>query len=128
MSFYVEFTKTLPLRIYSEYIVFERPRLFSAIFTALIIAASILRVTALLDGGLTSSMVILITAALPHSLIEAYSIYNAIYKVLTKRLTVKVLAGVYLLLLLAAILEVASMQVLSSLKTRISSSIELRSW
>ncbi|MEM2740450.1 MAG: hypothetical protein QXQ29_06595 [Candidatus Bathyarchaeia archaeon] len=121
MNFYIEFTRILPRATYKEYMVLEKPRLFSAIFTIFIMAMSIFRIVAFLNGGLAYGMVVsIIAAALPHSFIEAYSIYNAIYKVLTKRLTIKALAAIYLLLLSAAVLEVISMQALSLFKIPVS--------
>jgi hypothetical protein len=55
---------------------------------------------------------IIMLISLPHGIVEAYGIYKAINVTLTRNLTNKVLAEIYLIFLLAAILEVGFLQVL----------------
>jgi hypothetical protein len=113
MSFYVDFVHTFLPKRKIDYVVLDHPRLFAAIFTIMVLIISILKVNAFFKGKIAidlTGMIMLIT--LPHGVVEAYGIYTSINKTLSRKLTNKGLAGIYLLFLLAAILEVGFFQAL----------------
>jgi hypothetical protein len=113
MSFYVDFVHTFLPKRKIDYVVLDHPRLFAAIFTIMVLIISILKVNTFFKGKIAidlAGMIMLIT--LPHGVVEAYGIYTSINKTLSRKLTNKGLAGIYLLFLLAAILEVGFFQAL----------------
>ncbi len=113
MSFYVEFvTAFLPKREI-EYIVLNHPRIFAVIFTLIILVISILRIYWLLYGRILMDVIaIIMLISLPHGIVEAYGIYKAIHETLANKLSNKALTKIYLIFLLAAILEVSFVQTL----------------
>ena len=113
MSFYVELVHIfLPKRDF-EYAVLNHPRLFAIIFTAIILTVSILRASTVLHGQIVIDLIaIIMLISLPHGIVEAYGIYKSIHTTLTNNLTNKALATIYLIFLLAAILEVGFVQAL----------------
>jgi hypothetical protein len=114
MSFYVRFVLNfLPKRQY-EYVVLEHPRLFASIFTFMILAISVLRANTLLGGDLLSNVLFVMLLSLPQGILEAYAIFLAIERILEKRLNRRNLATIYMLLFLAALLEVGFIQILKT--------------
>lgn len=113
MSFYVEFvTGFLPKREI-EYVVLNHPRIFAVIFTLIILVLSILRIYWLLYRRILMDLIaIVMLISLPHGIVEAYGIYKAIHETLANKLSNKELAKIYLIFLLAAILEVGFVQAL----------------
>lgn len=106
MSFYVMVVKTFLPHRDVEYIVLNHPRFFAIVFTMIILTASVIRVGVVM-GWRVMDMVTTATAIfLPHGVLEAFGIYIAVYRTLTERLTGRVLAAIYFVFLLAAILEV----------------------
>lgn len=116
MNFYVHLTETLRLERSVEYIVLDHPRISAAVFTAFILAVSILKVNMLVNGGAASNTAVA-AATIPHGVIEAYGVYTSIHKTLTRNLTCKTLAGIYLLFLLAAAVETLTAQTMLGLRT-----------
>jgi len=114
MTFYVELITAFPPKRETERVVLTHPRLFAVIFTAIMLFVSILRTSTLLGGQITVNLVsIIMLAVLPHGIIEAFGIYTAIHKTLTKRLTNINLTAIYLLFLLAAFIEIGFVRVLA---------------
>jgi hypothetical protein len=113
MSFYVEFVPAFLPKRKMDYIVLDHPRIFAVIFTIIVLVMSIMRVYSHLYGHIVVNLIdIIMLISLPHGIVEAYGIYKAIHVTLAKNLTNKVLAEIYLIFLLAAILEVGFFQVL----------------
>jgi hypothetical protein len=113
MSFYAEFVPAFLPKRKVDYIVLDHPRIFAVIFTIIILVISIMRVYLHLYGRIVVNLIeIIMLISLPHGIVEAYGIYKAINVTLARNLTNKVLAEIYLIFLLAAILEVGFLQVL----------------
>ena len=106
MAFYVRFVLAFLPQKRFEYVVLQHPRLFAFIFTIVILAVSILRANTLLRAQLLQNPMLIILLSLPQGILEAYAILLAIEKVLKRSLTLKNIATVYSIFLLAAILEV----------------------
>jgi len=106
MAFYVRFVLAFLPQKRFEYVVLQHPRLFAFIFTIVILAVSILRANTLLHAQLLQNPMLIILLSLPQGILEAYAILLAIEKVLKRSLTLKNIATVYSIFLLAAILEV----------------------
>ena len=113
MTFYVRYVLAfLPEEKYG-YILLQHPRLFSFIFTIMILAISILRAGTLLRIELLGNdLLIILLLSVPQGVLEGYAIYFAIRKTLEKNMSKKSLVTIYLLFLLAAILEVCFIQIL----------------
>jgi len=113
MAFYVDFVLNfLPKRRY-EYLVLEHPRLFAFVFTIMILLVSIFRAGTLIQGHVainTLPLVILVSA--PNGIIEGYGIFQCIQKTLKKSMTIKDLAAIYSIFLVAALIEVGYTQAL----------------
>lgn len=113
MTFYVNFVLTfLPKRRYG-YVVLEHPRLFAFIFTTMILVISILRTSNIVHGKVfieTLALVILVSA--PNGIIEGYGIFQSIKKTLKRNMTMKDLAIIYFIFLVAAVLEIGYTQAL----------------
>jgi len=107
MAFYVRFVLTFLPQKRFEYVVLQHPRLFAFIFTIVILAVSILRANTLLRTQLLQNPMLIILLSLPQGILEAYAILLAIEKVLKRSLTLRNIATVYFIFLLAAILEVS---------------------
>jgi len=72
---------------------------------------SILRVSALLrDRVAISALSLVMLAFLPHGVVEGYGIFRAIDTTLRSSLTMRRLTMIYLIFLLAAVLEVGFVQ------------------
>jgi len=113
MTFYVEFVVAfLPKRKY-EHVVLHHPRPFALIFTVMILAISILRAGTLLYGQIVvNTLGLIILVSMPNGIIEGYAIFQSIQKTLKKSITMRDLAFIYSLFLLAAVIEVGFIQVL----------------
>ena len=107
MAFYVRFVLAFLPQKRFEYVVLQHPRLFAFIFTIVILAVSILRANTLLRAQLLQNPMLIILLSLPQGILEAYAILLAIEKVLKRSLTLRNIATVYSIFLLAAILEVS---------------------
>ncbi len=106
MSFYVMGVKTFLPQKGVEYIVLNHPRLFSIVFTMIILVASVMKVDVVIGGRAMDMVATAMAIFLPHGVLEAFGIYTAVHRTLTERLTGRTLAAIYFIFLLAAILEV----------------------
>lgn len=106
MSFYVMVVKTFLPKKRVEYIVLNHPKFFALIFTTIILVSSVMRVRMVMGGRAMDMLTTAMAIFLPHGVLEAVGIYIAVYRTLTERLSGKVLVAIYLVFLLAAILEV----------------------
>ena len=100
-------------------IVLEHPRTFALVFTIMILFLSILRVSSLLYGGISVEdlpLILLISA--PIGIVEGYGIYLTIKKTLSRAMSMKDLAYIYGIFLIAAIMEVAFINLLIWVTTR----------
>ncbi len=114
MSFYVNLVVSnfFKHEKYSH-IVLEHPRTFALVFTLIIIFLSILRGGTLLYGGiLLEALPLILLMSTPVGLVEGYGIYFAIKKTLSRKLSTKDLIYIYGIFLIAAIIEVAFINVL----------------
>jgi len=113
MSFYVEMVYAFMPKRKIEYVILDNPRIFSLVFTAVILLISILRASTLVRGQIdVSTLAIVVLLSLPNGLVEGYGIYQAIKKTLKKALSTKGLVVIYLIFLVAAAIEVGFVQVL----------------
>ena len=96
-----------------EYVVLEHPGTFAIVFTIIIVFLSILRGSTLIFGEIYVEALpkILIVSA-PMGIIEGYGIYFTIKKVLSRAISMKDLAYIYGLFLVAAVIEVSFVKLL----------------
>ena len=95
------------------HIVLEHSRTFAIVFTLMIIFLSILRGSTILYGGInveTLPLILLISA--PIGIVEGYGIYLTIKKTLSRTISMKDLAYIYGIFLIAAIMEVGFIDLL----------------
>ena len=107
MTFYVGLVLTFMPKRKIEYVVLQNPRIFAFVFTIMIILLSILRASMLVYGQVfVNSLFFVILLSTPNAIIEGFGIYQTIQRTLKKKITLKALAGIYLLFFIAAIIEV----------------------
>jgi hypothetical protein len=97
-----------------SHIVLEHPRTFAIIFTLIIIFLSILREITIIYGGISLEilpLILLISA--PIGIVEGYGIYLTIKKTLSQTMSMKNLAYIYGIFLIAAIMEVGFINLLT---------------
>jgi len=113
MAFYVQLVLTFfPKRKY-EYIVLEHPKVFAIVFTGVILFISILRASMLVyDAVVINLLGWIILLSLPNGIIEGYGIYLTIKKTLSRDITLRDLALIYLLFFIAALMEVGFIHLL----------------
>jgi len=116
MSFYVNLV-VLDFFKREKYghIVLEHPRTFALVFTIMIFFLSILRGSSLIYGGVSVEvlpLILLISA--PIGIVEGYGIYLTIKKTLSRTMSMKDLAYIYGIFLIAAIMEVVFINLLIS--------------
>jgi len=88
-------------------IVLEHPRTFAMVFTIMIIFLSILRGSNLLYGGVSvEALPLILLVSAPIGIVEGYGIYLIIKKTLSRTMSMKDLAYIYGIFLIAAIMEV----------------------
>jgi len=117
MSFYVNLVvSNFFKREKHSHIVLEHPRTFALIFTMVIVFLSILRDDTLLYGGvILETLPLILLMSMPVGLIEGYGIYFTIKKTLSRILSMKDLIYIYSIFLVAAIIEVAFINILTTL-------------
>lgn len=119
MTFYVRYVLTFLPEEKFGYVVLQHPRLFAFIFTVMILAISILRANTLLRiEFLANALLIILFLSVPQGVLEGYAIFLAIDKTLEKKMAKNNLVTIYLLFLLAAILEVGFIQILLATQVR----------
>jgi hypothetical protein len=94
-------------------IVLEHPKTFALIFTVMIVFLSILRGSTLIYGGVTvEALPLILLISTPIGIVEGYGIYLTIEKTLRRTMSMKDLAYIYGIFLIAAIMEVGFVNVL----------------
>ena len=114
MTFYV---RLVLLKVFSgqkyEYTVLEHPRISAVTFTIIILFLSILRASILLFGGMNLQLLpLILLGSAPVGIVEGYGIYLTINKTLSRTMSMKGLAHIYIVFFVAAIIEVAFMNLL----------------
>jgi hypothetical protein len=113
MAFYVEVVLTFMPKRRIEFIVLEHPSAFAVVFTVMILLLSIFRASTLLRGEVEiTSLVRVLLVSAPTALVEGYGIFKALKKTFSKSLTLRSLAGIYLIFFFAAVVEVGFVQLL----------------
>lgn len=116
MSFYVELVLNFMSKNDKDYVALHNPRLFAFVFTVMVILISILRASTLVYGKvLVQTLVLVILLSTPNAIIEGYGIFQTIEKTLKRNMTTKALVGIYLLFLIAAIIEVGYVYLLRAI-------------
>lgn len=88
-------------------VVLQYPRIFAIAFTIIVLLISILRVSGLTYGGIYIAylpQILLISA--PMSIIEGYGIYLTSSKTLSRTMSMRDLIFIYVIFLIAAVIEV----------------------
>jgi hypothetical protein len=94
-------------------IVLEHPKTFALVFTVVIVFLSILRGSTLVYGGVTiEALPLILLISTPIGIVEGYGIYLTIEKTLSRRMSMKDLASIYGIFLIAAIMEVGFVNLL----------------
>ena len=99
------------------HIVLEHPRTFALVFTLLIVFLSILRGSNLLGGVSVEALPFILMISAPIGIIEGYGIYLTIKKTLSRTMSMKDLAYIYGVFLIAAIIEVGFINLLILVST-----------
>ncbi len=96
-----------------EHLVLEHPGTFAIVFTILIVFMSILRGATLIFGEvMVEALPKILLASVPIGIIEGYSIYLTIKKTLSREISLKDLAYIYGIFLIAAVVEVSFINLL----------------
>jgi hypothetical protein len=94
-------------------IVLEHPKTFALFFTVMIVLLSILRGSILIYGGVRAeTLPLILLISTPIGIVEGYGIYLTIEKTLSRTISMKDLAYIYGIFLIAAIMEVIFINVL----------------
>jgi hypothetical protein len=119
MSFYVNLVvSNFFKREKYSHIVLEHPRTFALVFTLVIVFISILRGGTLIYGGIILEILpLILLISTPVGLIEGYGIYFTIKKTLSRTLSTKDLIYIYGIFLIAAVIEVAFINILITVLT-----------
>jgi hypothetical protein len=113
MTFYVELVLSFFKPRKYEYIVLQHPRVFALVFTCMIILLSIFRASTIVYGSVAlDGLAVVLLLSLPNGIIEGYGIYLTIKKTLGRSMRMKDLLAIYLLFLIAAVVEVGFVQLL----------------
>lgn len=113
MTFYVELVLSFFKPKKYEYVVLQHPRSFALAFTLMIIFLSIIRASMIVFGTVVlGNLAMFVMLSLPNGIIEGYGIYLTIRKTLSRNMTIRALAIIYLLFLIAAVVEVGFIQLL----------------
>lgn len=115
MTFYVNLVLNFFKKRKYELVVLEHPRTFALVFTVMIVFLSILRGSTLISGAVSvDALPFIILMSTPIGIVEGYGIYLTIKKTLGRELTMKNLAFIYGIFLVAAIMEVGFINLLRS--------------
>lgn len=93
-------------------VILEHPRTFATVFAIMIIILSILRGSSLLGGINIEDLPLILLVSAPVGIVEGYGIYLTINKTLSRNMSLKDLAYIYGIFLIAAIIEVAFINLL----------------
>jgi len=113
MTFYTNLVLNFFKKDKYELVVLEHPRTFAIVFAVMIVFLSILRGSNLIYGGiLLNALPQLILISTPIGIVEGYGIYLTIRKTLSRTISMKDLAYIYGIFLVAAVLEVGFISLL----------------
>lgn len=96
-------------------IILEYPRTFAFVFAVMIVILSILRGSSLLGGIDVEALPLILLVSAPVGIVEGYGIYLTIRKTLSREMSMKDLAYIYSIFFIAAIMEVAFINILASI-------------
>ena len=99
------------------HIVLEHSGTFALVFTLMIVFLSILRGSSLLGGVSVEALPFILLISAPIGIIEGYGIYLTIKKTLSRTMSMKDLAYIYGVFLIAAIIEVGFINLLILVST-----------
>lgn len=99
------------------HVVLEHPRTFAVVFTIVILFLSILRVSSLLGGISVEDLPLVLLVSAPIGIVEGYGIYLTIEKTLSRAMSMRHLAYIYGIFLIAAIMEVGFINLLIRITT-----------
>ena len=89
-------------------VVISHPRSFALIFSFIVVFLSILRGATLMNGGITVELLpLILLISTPIGIVEGYGIYLTIKRTLGRTMTMKALASIYAVFLVASVMEVA---------------------
>lgn len=100
-----------------SHIVLEHPRTFAFVFAIMIVFLSILRGSSLLGGVAIEVLHLILLVSAPVGIVEGYGIYLTIKKTLSREMTTKSLVYIYIIFLIAAIMEVGFINLLVQVAT-----------
>jgi hypothetical protein len=116
MTFYVGLVVNFMSKNEIDYVVLHNPRIFAFVFTIIVIFISILRASTIVYGKVfIETLVLVILLSTPNAILEGYGIFQTIERTLKSNITTKALAGIYLLFLIAAIIEVGYVYLLRAM-------------
>jgi len=116
MTFYVGLVLNFMSKNETDYMVLHNPRIFAFAFTIMVIFISILRTSTLFyDKVSVEALFLVIVLSTPNAIIEGYGIFQTIERTLKRNMTTKALAGIYLLFLIAALIEVGYVYLLRAM-------------
>ena len=95
-----------------SHIVLEHPRTFAFVFTIMIVFLSILRGSSLLGGINVEVLPLVLLISAPIGIVEGYGIYLTIEKTFSRSMSMKGLVYIYVIFLIAAIMEVGFINLL----------------
>ena len=99
-------------------IVLEHPRTFAIVFTIMVLFLSIIRESNLLYGRIkVEDLPLILLISAPMGIIEGYGMYLTIKKTLSRTMSMKDLAYIYSIFLIAAIIEVGFINLLKLVAT-----------
>ena len=96
------------------HIVLEHPKTFAIVFTVMILFLSILREGSLFGGVSVEALPLILLISAPMGIVEGYGMYLTIKKTLSRTMSMKDLAYIYSIFLIAAIMEVGFINLLIS--------------
>lgn len=99
------------------HIVLEHPRTFALVFTVMILFLSILREGSLFGGVSVEALPLILLISAPMGILEGYGMYLTIKKTLSRTMSMKDLAYIYGVFLIAAIIEVGFINLLILVST-----------
>lgn len=96
------------------YIVLDHPRTFATVFAFMILFLSILRGANFFFGGvMVEALPSILLVSAPIGIIEGYGIYITIKKTLSRTMSMKDLAYIYGIFIVAAVIEVSFINLLT---------------
>jgi len=114
MTFYVNLVSAFFKKEKYGSVILEHPRTFALVFTLVIVFLSILRGSNMLYGEIdVEALPLILLISAPIGIVEGYGIYLTIKKTLSNTMSMKELAFIYGIFFIAAIMEVAFINILA---------------